>query len=57
MSNDNHLLVPIVDIVLAYQYTQGNITFVSNVASVVLQFLAQSNGDKQVFCNSQSVHI
>ena len=46
MSNDDHLLVPIVDIVLACQYTQGNVTCVSNVASVGLQFLAQSNKGK-----------
>ena len=36
MSNDDNLLVPVVDIVLAYRYTQGNVTYVSNVAGMGL---------------------
>jgi hypothetical protein len=34
MSNDDHLLVPVVDIVPAYRNTQGNVTCVSNLAGV-----------------------
>ena len=47
MSNDDHLLVPVVDIVLAYRNNQGNVTCVFNVAAGVgLQFLAQSDSGK-----------
>ena len=46
ISNCDHLLVPVVGIVLAYRYTQGNVTCVSNVAGVGLQFLTQSHGGK-----------
>ena len=44
MSNDDNLLVPALDIVPAYRYTQRNVTCVSNVAGVGLQVLSQSNG-------------
>ena len=44
MSNDDHFLAPVVDIVPAYWYTQRNATCVSNGSSVGLQFLSQSNG-------------
>ena len=40
MSNDDHLLVPILDILPAFRYAKGNVTFVSNVACVGFQFLA-----------------
>ena len=46
MSNDDHLLVSVVDMVRTYRHPQGNVTCVSNVASVGLQFLAQSNKGK-----------
>jgi hypothetical protein len=57
MFNDDHLLVPVVDIVQAYRYTQGNVTCVSNnVAGVGLQFLAnQANQMEVIIRNSKSV--
>ena len=58
MSNDDYLLlVPVVDIVPAYQYTQGNVTCVSNVAGVGLQFLAQSNRSKYFAIANQHIYI
>ena len=36
-------MVPVLDIVTAYLYSQGNVTCFSNVAGMGLQFLAQSN--------------
>ena len=59
MSNDDHLvLVPVVDIVLAYLDTQENVTCVSNVATRVgLQFLAQSNGGKYFAIANQYIYI
>ena len=57
MSNDDYLLlVPVVDIVPAYQYTQGNVTCVSNVAGVGLQFLAQSNGGEYFLVANQYMY-
>ena len=51
MSNDDHLLVPIENIAPDCQYTQENVTCLSNVAGVGLQDLAnQANQTEE--CNS-----
>ena len=53
MSNDDHLLVPVVNIAPDCQYTQENVTCYSNVASVGLHDLAnQANQTEE--CTSCS---
>ena len=56
MFNDDHLLVPVVDIVLAYRYTQGNVSCVSNPVGVGLRFLAQSHGRKYFAIANQYIY-
>ena len=53
MSNDDHLLVPVVNIAPDCQYTQENVTCLSNVAGVGLQNLA-SQANQTEECNSHS---
>ena len=58
MSYDDHQLVPVVNIVPDCQYTQENVTFLSNVASVGLQDLAnQANQQRNVIHVHQSYYI
>ena len=53
MSNDDHLLFPIVNIVPDCQYTEENVTSLSHVAGMGLQDLV--NWDNQTEeCNSRS---
>ena len=54
--SDDHLLVAVVDTVPAYLYTQENVTCVSNVAGVGLQFLGQSNGGKHLAIANQCIY-
>ena len=54
MSNDDHQLVPVVNIVPDCQYTQENVTCLSNVASVGLQGLARNQANQTEECNSRS---
>ena len=56
ISNDDNPLVPALDIVSANQYTQRNVTCVSNVAGVGLQFLAQSNGGEYFAIANQYIY-
>ena len=53
MSNDDHLLVPIVNIVRDCQYTQENIICLSNVAGMDLNDLA-NHANQTEECNSRS---
>ena len=57
MSNDDHILVPALDILPAYRYTQRNVSCVSNVAGVGLQFLSQSNGVEYFAIANQDIII
>ena len=56
LSNDDNLLVPELDIVPAYRYTQRNATHVSNMGGVGLQFLSQSNGVEYFAIANQDIY-
>ena len=53
MSNDDHLLVPVVNIVPGCQYTQENVTCLTDVSGVTLQDLA-NRANQTEGCNSHS---
>jgi len=54
MSNDDHQLVPVVNIVPDCQNTQENVTYLSNVAGVGLQDLVVNQANQTEECNSRS---